>query len=83
MLVITDLSAGTSPQAALIQGLFDLTPAEARVAQAIASSVQPVDISRQHGISVGTVRTHMKAVFAKTGTSRQAELALLLTGAVL
>jgi DNA-binding CsgD family transcriptional regulator len=83
MLVITDLSAGASPQASLIQGLFDLTPSEARVAQAIAAGAQPTDIARQHGVGIDTVRTQMKGVFAKTGTSRQAELALLLTGAVL
>ena len=83
MLVITDISAGASPQAALIQGLFDLTPSEARVAQAIAAGVQPADIARRQGVGIDTVRTHMKGVFAKTGTSRQAELALLLTGAVL
>lgn len=83
MLVITELAAWASPQAALIQGLFDLTPSEARVAQAIAAGAQPADIARQQGVGVDTVRTHMKGVFAKTGTSRQAELALLLRGAVL
>jgi len=83
MLVITELAAWATPQAALIQGLFDLTPSEARVAQAIAAGAQPADIARQQGVGVDTVRTHMKGVFAKTGTSRQAELALLLTGAVL
>jgi DNA-binding CsgD family transcriptional regulator len=83
MLVVTTLSAAASPQAALIQSLFDLTPTEARVAQAIAGGVQPAEIARRQGVSVDTVRTHMKGVFAKTGTSRQVELALLLGGAAL
>jgi DNA-binding CsgD family transcriptional regulator len=83
MLVITALSAGASPQAALIQALFDLTPAEARVAQAIAGGAQPAEIAKQQGVRIETVRTQMKGVFAKTGTARQAELALLLSGAVL
>jgi len=83
ILVITAVSTWAAPEAALIQGLFDLTPAEARVAQAIAGGAQPADIARQQGVGVDTVRTHMKGVFAKTGTSRQAELALLLSGAVL
>jgi DNA-binding CsgD family transcriptional regulator len=83
MLAVTPLSSWASPPAALIQGLFDLTPSEARVAQAIAAGDQPADIARRQGVCVDTVRSHMKGVFAKTGTSRQAELALLLSGAVL
>ncbi|MBB4196336.1 hypothetical protein CCR94_20785 [Rhodoblastus sphagnicola] len=83
LLVVTALSVAVSPEAGLIQGLLDLTPAEARVAQAIASGAQPAEIAVKLGVSVGTVRTHIKAIFAKTGTSRQVELALLLSGAVL
>jgi DNA-binding CsgD family transcriptional regulator len=83
MLVITPLSGGTSPHIGLIQGLLDLTATEARVAQAIARGAQPQEIALSLGVKIGTIRTHMKAIFAKTGTSRQAELALLLSGAVL
>ena len=83
MLVITPLSGGASPSIGLIQGLLDLTATEARVAQAIASGAQPQEIALSLGVKIGTIRSHMKTIFAKTGTSRQAELALLLTGAVL
>jgi DNA-binding CsgD family transcriptional regulator len=68
---------------AACQGLLDLTATEARVAQAIASGAQPQEIALSLGVKIGTIRSHMKTIFAKTGTSRQAELALLLTGAVL
>lgn len=83
MLVITPLSIRMSPEVGLIQGLLDLTPTEARVAQAIACGAQLHEIASNFGVKIGTIRTHTKAIFAKTGTSRQAELALLLSGAVL
>lgn len=37
--------------------------------------------AEQLGIRVGTARNHLKSIFAKTGTSRQAQLVrLLLSG---
>jgi DNA-binding CsgD family transcriptional regulator len=38
-----------------------------------------MEIAGRHGVSIGTVRTHLKSAFAKTGTTRQAELAILLS----
>jgi DNA-binding CsgD family transcriptional regulator len=38
-------------------------------------------MAASYGLSRETVRTQLKSVMAKTGTSRQAELALLLSGA--
>jgi DNA-binding CsgD family transcriptional regulator len=83
MLVVTALTAGNAVDAALIQGLFDLTPAEARVAQAIGKGAQLTEIARAHSVSVETIRTQLRSIFAKTGVSRQTELALLLSGAAL
>ncbi|BAT61062.1 bacterial regulatory proteins, luxR family [Variibacter gotjawalensis] len=66
------------PGAELLQGLFDLTPAEARVARAIGAA-RPIDtIAKALGVSALTVRTQLKAVFAKTGVRGQAELVRLL-----
>ncbi|WP_462119605.1 helix-turn-helix transcriptional regulator [Methylorubrum extorquens] len=63
-----------------MQGLFDLTPAEARVARDIARGLGVPEAAVQAGVTEGTIRSQLKAVFAKTGTSRQAELAALLNG---
>ena len=41
--------------------------------------VSPQEIAEAAGVSIGTVRSHMKALFSKTGTHRQAELVALLT----
>lgn len=63
---------------ALLSGLFDLTPAEARVANAIANGHALPDIAADGGISYGTARTHMKRVLGKMGVSRQTQVAALL-----
>jgi len=58
-----------------IAELFDLTPAEARVAAAIAEGSDLKTLSERLCLSVETVRAQLKSVFRKTGTRRQNELA--------
>jgi DNA-binding CsgD family transcriptional regulator len=74
------VAAAPVPPAQLLEALFDLTPAEARVARAIGEAQPPEDVAGALGVSVETVRKQLRAVFAKTGTSRQAELVRLLAG---
>jgi DNA-binding CsgD family transcriptional regulator len=83
LLIVTELTIGAAPSAGLLQGLFDLTPAEARVARAIAAGRPAAEIARAHGVSAETVRTQLRAIFSKTGVSRQVELVRLLSGATL
>ena len=80
IVVFTPLTAGSVPGLSVLEGLFDLTAAEARVARGIASGDTIAGLSAQFGTSAGTVRTQLKAVMAKTGTARQAELVQLLSG---
>ena len=68
------------PDAELIAGLFDLTPAEARVARGVAEGLTLDAIGNKASISRETVRSQLKAVLAKTGVNRQADLAALLAG---
>jgi DNA-binding CsgD family transcriptional regulator len=65
--------------AELLQALFDLTPAESRVAGLIADGYGVESIATTLAVSLNTVRTHLKSVFTKLGVSRQAELASLLS----
>jgi DNA-binding CsgD family transcriptional regulator len=81
ILVVTPVVPAEVPTAEVLQGLFDLTPAEARVARAIAKSETVDAIARAFGVSEGTVRNQLKAVFAKIGVARQIDVALLLSGA--
>lgn len=61
-----------------IQSRFGLTPAEARLAGALASGARLAEIARTHGVSIHTVRAQLKALMQKTGTHRQAALIRLL-----
>lgn len=77
LFVAPSRSGATLPSDALA-ALYDLTPAETRVAELLADARTLVDIGRTLGIAVSTVNTHLAHLFAKTGCRRQAELAVLL-----
>ena len=79
---ITSMVPNTSPPAPLLQALFDLTPAEARMASQITAGKSIEQISSATGIAQNTIRTHLKSVFQKTGVQRQAELVSLLGVAI-
>jgi DNA-binding CsgD family transcriptional regulator len=81
LLLVTDVTAPEAPTQELLAGLFDLTPAEARVARALASGLPLDRVATEFGVSVQTVRNQLGAVFHKTGTSRQVELLRLISGA--
>ncbi len=83
LLVVTPVDRAVVPTAKVLQGLFDLTLAEARVARGIseAQSVEALAVSA--GVSVETVRSQLKTVLSKTGLSRQQELLNLLAGNML
>lgn len=83
LMVITPVVPARVPGAELLQGLFDLSAAEARIARGIAGGRTLAELAGHHGVSVTTVRTQVKAVFGKTGVSRQADLVRLLTGMTL
>lgn len=61
-----------------LRELFGMTRAEAAVAASLGDGKSPEDIAADLGIGIGTVRTHLKRVLAKTGTHRQAQLVALL-----
>jgi DNA-binding CsgD family transcriptional regulator/PAS domain-containing protein len=63
---------------AQLQGLFGLTPAEAKIANGLAGGASIEQIAVKHGLSHHTVRTQLKSISAKTGTSRQGELIALI-----
>lgn len=77
----TPLAAGADLDVSVLEGLFDLTGAEARVARGIAARRSVEEIASDAGLSRETVRTQLKAVLSKTGTRRQAELAAMLAAA--
>jgi DNA-binding CsgD family transcriptional regulator len=79
LLLMTPLSSERAPPQALMRSLFDLTPAEARVAQGIAAGKTLEDLAQTGEVSINTVRNQLRRVLEKTGCARQAELAALLS----
>ena len=82
LLLITPVDRAAVPTAEVLQGLFDLTPAEARIARGIGLA-QTIDaLAAAQGLSRETIRSHLRRVLMKTGLNRQAELVSLLAGRV-
>ena len=79
LLYFTDLMAERAPCERLLSQTFQLTAAEARLASSLAAGEGIGAASDRLGIGRETVRTQLRAIFAKTGTSRQAELTALLS----
>jgi DNA-binding CsgD family transcriptional regulator len=64
--------------------LYRLTPAESQVAALLALGASVEEITKAKRISDATLRSHLRSIFSKTGTRRQAELVhLALRGAAL
>ena len=80
VLVVTDLEleAHPAPPEEALRAAFGLTAAEARLAAQLVGSGSLNAAADALGIAKETARNQLKAVFAKTGTHRQAELVALL-----
>lgn len=53
---------------------YGLTPAEAVVLDCLLSLEPPGEIARRQGLSINTVRTHVRRIYAKMGVSTQPQL---------
>jgi DNA-binding CsgD family transcriptional regulator len=78
ILLLTDLRSPLRPDSIQLCAAFGLTAAEAKLAARLASGLGIDAVAASIGVSRETARTQLKAVFAKTSTRRQAELAGLL-----
>lgn len=84
VLFVTDLDSRPPLSERNVAQLLGLTTAEARLACALVQGLDLKAAAAQLRISINTVRTHLRQIFAKTGTRRQSELvALILRLAVL
>ena len=63
-----------------IAAAYKLTSAEMRVLMAIVQIGGVPEVAPMLGIAETTVKTHLQNVYAKTGTSRQADLVKLVAG---
>ena len=57
-----------------LHDLYGLTEAESRLVDRLCAGLSLQEAAEELEVSTNTVRTHLRAVFAKTNTSRQADL---------
>lgn len=77
-LFLSDPARAEGPDAESLRDRFQLTPAEAALAVQLAQGAALVDAARILDIAHNTARSHLRAIFAKTGTHRQGQLIHLL-----
>ncbi|MBF0666074.1 MAG: helix-turn-helix transcriptional regulator, partial [Brevundimonas sp.] len=74
VLFVHDPAGRRSTSTEGLRALFDLTAAEARLAEALTRGLSPVDYARASGVSINTAYTHLRRLKDKTGAHRLAEL---------
>jgi DNA-binding CsgD family transcriptional regulator len=67
-----------APDPFLLSATFDLTPAEARLVSRMCAGLTIQQAAKELGVTINTVKGHLKSIFSKTGTNRQADLTRLL-----
>ena len=79
LLLLRDLlSPLAPPNLDMLRNLFGLTPAEAEVARAICGGVTKSSVAASRGLRESTVRTQVRSILAKTGTTNLRDLKRLL-----
>ena len=71
-------AAARAPGSAILTGLFDLSPSEVRLSQALAGGASLQEAAESCNITAASARTYLNRIFSKTGTHRQGELVALL-----
>ena len=80
LIVLTDPDARPTSRESVLRALYELTPAECRMAGLLAAGFTIANAANSMNVSTLTARTQLKAIFRKTGTNRQAELVRLVLG---
>ncbi len=82
LLTVAVSDAGRRADPLMLASMFDLTPAETKVALAMMDGADVSEIAARNSVSVATIHSQLQSLFAKTGTGRQAKLVQLLLSAV-
>jgi len=81
-LFVTDPAAPVLAPAGSVVERYGLTPSELRVALALLEGKTPSAIAAGQGVSLATVRTHLRRLYDKTDTGGQAALVMALGAAM-
>lgn len=79
VIYLEDAAVKSHPTERLYFKLFGLSPAEARLACALAAGDEPRAVALRQNVSENTVRTQIRSLLHKTGTRRLNALVALLT----
>jgi DNA-binding CsgD family transcriptional regulator len=77
---VTDPEQVSDKPEVVLMRLYGLTPGEAKVAALIVRGMSARQAAEGLAISYNTVKSHLKRVFAKTGTNGQGDLIRLIVG---
>ncbi len=80
---LTGRADGQPPSIEILRTVLDVTATEAKVALLLSEGQKPNEIATSMGVSITTTRTHLKNLFAKTGTRDQTALVGMIKGLVL
>jgi DNA-binding CsgD family transcriptional regulator len=80
VIFVHDPEASYATSEGLLRKLYGLTRAEARLAVLLSKDMCLKSAAQNLSITIGTARGHLKHIFSKTGTNRQAELVRLIVG---
>lgn len=79
VVVLIDPSMRRVPHPSILRGAFDLTDAESHLAARLTVGDSLDEVCDRLRIAKETGRNHLKSIFSKTGTHRQAELVVMLS----
>lgn len=80
VVLIRDAERGSAPENAVLQQLFGMTPTEAELARRLSTGLTLDESAESMSISRNTARAHLRAIFSKSGITRQTELVRLMLG---
>ena len=72
LLTVVQPEKESAADAVFVAALLNLTPAESQVAILLTEGKSVEDIAKRQRVALATVRAHLKNIFGKTGTHRQA-----------
>jgi DNA-binding CsgD family transcriptional regulator len=82
ILFVSDPEGSQISTSEVLEGLYDLTPAEAELLRLLAEGRSLEEVAVKRGVTINTARSQLKQVFAKTDTRRQGELVRLVLSGV-
>lgn len=82
VIYLSDPDERAEPPVEVIRQLYGFTPTEANLALLLANGLTLDEAATELNVSRNTIRTHLRALFAKTGVGRQSQLVRLILKSV-